>query len=754
MKPWALIAGFLGLAATVFAQQGPHLAYAYPAGGRVGTTFNVTVGGQYLLSVSNAFISGPGVTVTVLDRERPMAQKEFSELRDRLRTLQEKWQNGRNGNATGTNVWTPADAKEREQLRLKILRNPPNRTVNPAMADKVVLQVSVATNAPPGDRELRLGTPLNLSQPLRFCVGTLPEYSRAAANAANPDFDKFIEKLGGKPAPTGTPRNDADLTLPVVANGQIMPGGVDRFHFHAERGHHLVMAVSARQLIPYLADAVPGWFEPVLTVFDANGKELAAAARFHLRPDPVLCFDPPRDGEYVVEVHDTIFRGREDFVYRLAIGEIPYVTAIYPLGGPLGSTTSIHLTGWNLTQTSLRHPNTAAGITTLTGEFFNAVPFAVDTLPEADARGDGETPADARAVTLPVILNGRISRPGAANVFSFTGHAGDNVVAEIMARRLDSPLDSFLRLTDAKGKTIAFNDDFEDKGSGLNTHHADSYLMQTLPADGTYFIHVTDTQGGGGPDYAYRLRLSAPQPDFALRVVPSSLSLRPGASGPLKVYAVRRDGFTNAITLTLHDSPGFSLAGGRIENGQTQAQFTVKAPLFPLERPETLVVAGVANWGGLKLSHEAVPAEDMMQAFMYRHLVPEQRLMVAVSGPSRPFMRDAFRITSATPVRLPSGGSARVRVTAPGTGFLERFNLELSSPPDGIALEEVTATPAGFELRISGDADKLKPGQAGNLICELTQKSTGAAKNKKFNPSGKRGAVATLPAIPFVITEQ
>ena len=31
------------------------------------------------------------------------------------------------------------------------------------------------------------------------------------------------------------------------------------------------MAASARELIPYLADAVPGWFQPVLAVFDAKG---------------------------------------------------------------------------------------------------------------------------------------------------------------------------------------------------------------------------------------------------------------------------------------------------------------------------------------------------------------------------------------------------------------------------------------------------------------------------------------------------
>ena len=47
-----------------------------------------------------------------------------------------------------------------------------------------------------------------------------------------------------------------------------------------------------------------------------------------------------------------------------------------------------------------------------------------------------------------------------------------------------------------------------------------------LPADGTYYVHIGDTARNGGEEYAYRLRISAPRPDFALRVVPSSIGLR------------------------------------------------------------------------------------------------------------------------------------------------------------------------------------------------------------------------------------
>ena len=96
-------------------------------------------------------------------------------------------------------------------------------------------------------------------------------------------------------------------------------------------------------------------------------------------------------------------------------------------------------------------------------------------------------------MSLPIIVNGRMDRPGDWDVFEVEGKAGETIVAEVYARRLGSPLDSFLKVTGADGKIIALNDDHFDAASGLNTDHADSYLMVKLPADGKYFIHLGDT---------------------------------------------------------------------------------------------------------------------------------------------------------------------------------------------------------------------------------------------------------------------
>lgn len=48
----------------------------------------------------------------------------------------------------------------------------------------------------------------------------------------------------------------------------------------------------------------------------------------------------------------------------------------------------------------------------------------------------------------------------------------------------------------------------------------------------------------------------------------------------------------------------------------------------------TLEIEGIAGCGSRIVHRRAVPAEDMMQAFLYRHWVPAQQLVVRVSEPA------------------------------------------------------------------------------------------------------------------------
>lgn len=749
---------------TVWGQFIPHLGYVYPAGGRQGSTFQVVVGGQNLVSATNVYFSGAGIQATVVDFNRPMPQNEFTKLRDELKELQSKraasFSRPRSGSArartaSSTNTWTAADEKRMAEIRARILKNPPNRQANPAIAETVTLVVRTEPDAEPGEREIRLSAPNGLSNPLHFQIGTLPEFSKPAIKAANPDLDRVLERLGRSPSTTSN-RFEMAVSLPAAVNGQIPPGGVDRYRFRARQGQNLVIAVQARDLIPYLADAVPGWFQATLTLYDAKGRELAYDDDYQFHPDPVLHFVVPKDGEYVIEIKDAIYRGREDFVYRMRLGELPFVTSIFPLGGPADASTPVQLRGWNLptTNITLAGKDKAPGIHPLAwatqDRVLNEVPFAVDSLPECVEQEPNNTTATAHRVTLPCVVNGRVDPPGDSDVFRFDGRAGDEIVAEVWARRLDSPLDSVIKLMDASGRQLAFNDDHEDKGSGLNTHHADSYIRATLPVDGAYFVQLGDAQHHGGPEYGYRLHLRPPQPDFELRLVPSSLSLRSGGSIPLAVYALRNDGFTNEIVLALSEAPdGFKLSGNRIPAGEDQVRLTLTAPFAAARTPVKLAFEGSAFIRGHRVVRPAVPAEDMMQAFAYRHLVPAQELVASVSG--RSFGFAAVRIIGPTPVRLAPGGIARIRFAAPTRGFAGRLQLELNQAPEGITLRSVTPTDLGGELVLECDAAKAKLGEKGNLIVAAFASRPPGNQKPKAAVNTQRNVVGTLPAIPFEI---
>jgi hypothetical protein len=260
-------------------------------------------------------------------------------------------------------------------------------------------------------------------------------------------------------------------------------------------------------------------------------------------------------------------------------------------------------------------------------------------------------------------------------------------------------------------------------------------------------------QHRGGPEYAYRLRLSRPQPDFQLRVVPPSISARAGASVPITVYALRKDGFADEITLTLKDAPpGFALSGNRLPGDKEQVPVTLSVPSAALNGPFSLSLEGRATIQGREVSRAVVPAEDMMQAFAYRHLVPAQELKVAVSG--RDFSRSPVRVIGDSPTRIPAGGIGRILLGVPPNVAPERIDLKLSDPPEGISIQSVTRSREGVAVLIQSDAAKVKLGQKGNLILTATGKKFGSASSNAKPAKQKAPPTMTLPAVPYEIVGQ
>lgn len=729
----ALLLGASALPA--FAQQGrriPRVGYLYPAGVQRGTSCEVTAGGQFLDGVTQAFVSGSGVTITLVRYEKPLPGKRMTELRDYIQDARKK---AMDAVAQGTQLAKPFDQRRfdrvdnisivlkeagatddeiREFVKKRRQDRDPKRQQNQQISETAVFKIDVAPDAAPGPREMRLLTPLGLTNPMAFCVGTFVEGYKDAAEGKKADAVQTI-------------------VIPSVFNGQILPGETDRVAFQARRGARLVAAVQARDLIPYLADAVPGWFQPVLRLTDANGREVAYSNAFRYSPDPVLSCEIPADGQYRLEIRDALYRGREDFVYRVTVGEIPFITGIYPLGVRTGAAAALDVTGWNIARKRIILPPQAGeGIRRVAdlsnGTVISDPALDATTLPEIEEKEPNNAAQSAQAVALPAVVNGRIGVPGGEDVFAVSCEAGREIVAEVVARRLGSPLDSWLKITDALGTQVAFNDDRDDKGAALLTHQADSLIRFTPTAQGTYYIHLGDAQKRGGPEYAYRLRLSPPRPDFALRWAPSCINApRPGVTLPFTVYALRRDGFEGEIRLAFKDAPpGFVLEGGCIPAGQDQARVTVTFPTEPTPAPVPIPVEGRAIVAGREVVHPAVPADDMLQAFAYHHLVPAQSLVAYVSGSGRGGGALGTLKTEGVATLAP-GGTAKVilasvaRRLASGTN--ERIQLQLSEPPEGIRIESVVPEGDGIAVILRAEAS-VAPGLRGNLIAEAFREQT------------------------------
>lgn len=750
---WGAVALSGLLASPAHAQREPHIGYLYPAGAQAGTTAEIVLGGQHLEGLSEVLITGTGVSATIGKFRRPLTPREATLLRDKIQQAREQLQaegkkvdlRRRQGamadflRILGELQVTEEDLERLEEDRAR--ENDPKRQPNAQLEETVLLSLSLDATAEPGRREVRVRTPAGLSSPFGFHVGQFPEVLEREPN-----------DLGAEEA--------IAQSLPYVLNGQIMPGDVDRFRFPAKRGQRLVFQVSARELVPYLADAVPGWFQAVVALYDPAGKEVGYADDYRFHPDPILTYRVEQDGLHELEIRDSIYRGREDFVYRITIGELPLLTSVFPLGVQQGTSTTVALSGWNLPSETLvvdaadmqpgRHPLSVV----YRKHRSNEVPFVVDTLPEFLEQEPNNTIDTAQPLTPPGIVNGRVDQPGDWDVYRFDGRAGGQVMVEVMARRLDSPLDSVLKLTDAQGTLLLINDDFVDAASGLVTHHADSQLHITLPADGTYFIHVGDVQNKGGPAYAYRLRVSARQPDFALRVVPPSVNARPGTTVPLTLHAVRRDGFDQDIEIRLKNPPaGFQISGGWVPADQDKITLTLTVPDSARDEPYRIELEGRAEVRGEELVRRVVPAAHMMQAFIYFHLVPADDLMVYVSGRAAP--RSA--VTSIQPqqtaeqlLKIPSGSMVRYPLVIPNRANLNDVGVELHEPPDGITVVRVLRESGRLVMLLSADAELAKPGLKGNLVFNVFVERQATGRDGR--PGARRRVpLGSFPAVPFEV---
>jgi hypothetical protein len=597
--------------------------------------------------------------------------------------------------------------------------------------DTLRISVTIAADAALGERDLRVWTPGGISNRYRFMIGDLAELNEVEPNNSPAQAQRLP-------------------SLPVLVNGQIVEGDRDDFRFAAKAGQTLVCALQGRALLPYIADAVPGWLDACLTLYDADGRELAYVDDFHLGPDPVLIYSVPKDGEYVLEVRDVLYRGRPAFVYRLSIGALPYVTSLFPLGGQRNTTVKLDLRGVNLPAASLDLALAADSpplrfVSPLgVGLACNRLPLAVDGWPEVRAAEPNHSQAQAQRVGVPVTINGRIQQSGQSDYFIFASQASQALAMEVQARRLGSPLDSMLYLYNAKGQELARNDDWvdPDPGMALLVHHLDSRLVYTFPAAGDYVLRIKDVQRNAGEEYAYRLAIAPPRPDFALLVSPDNPRLGKGDTAILTVKAIRKDGFGGEIRVAARDlPPGFAASEAVVPAGQDTARLTITAPSGGPVGIFTPALAGTGVLGKESLVRPAQPAEEIMQAFSVKHNVPTQELAVAVIEPALLVL--STNVPPERPLEVRRESEVQVVIKAGRLGDAKGpVAVSLDSPPAWLTLKPAPAA-------IPADKQEV------TLTLSISKQAPAGGRQDLFFSgtlnTGKETATRQCPAVPIKV---
>src|SRR6266571_9257942 len=210
-----------------------------------------------------------------------------------------------------------ADLDELNQLRFSdpniTASGKTSQAADQAEANKFV--VSIASNVPPGTYEVRAIGRFGVSNPRTFVVGDQPETIAPPTNHA---------------AASAT-----EITLGTMVNGRATPNAADYFKFAARKGQRLLAECSAQ--------VIDSRLEPVLVLYDADGRELERNRRGGL-----LDFTSTQDAQLVLQTHDITFRGGEEYPYRLAITSGPHLDFILPPAGLPGSKTNYTLFGRNL----------------------------------------------------------------------------------------------------------------------------------------------------------------------------------------------------------------------------------------------------------------------------------------------------------------------------------------------------------------------------------------------------------------------
>lgn len=389
--------------------------------------------------------------------------------------------------------------------------------------NKVTCKFAIAPEVQPGNHLFRIRTKSGLSHGRYFYVGPFPNVEEKE------------------------PNNDIETPQKVGFNqtieGIVQTEDVDYFQVTAKKGQRISLEVEGLRL-GYTT------FDPYIAILDQNRFEKVVSDDTILhRQDGYCSYEVEEDGDYLVMIRDSSYRGGSTSAYRLHVGSFIRPDVVYPSGAKAGTKPKVRFITADGTsfEEEVALPaesvekyllfSSDAAKAAPSGNTFRVSDFENVLEVEPNESRESATPAKGE----PIALNGIIEKEGDTDYFKLPLKKGQKLEIQTFAQSIGSPLDSVIVVYDAKGKSLGSNDD------GGGRRRLDSKSTISIPEDGEYFLRVYDHLGRGGPTFVYRMELRTTAPE----VYYASPMIRNNDSHTRQYIAIPRGGrYASLVNVT------------------------------------------------------------------------------------------------------------------------------------------------------------------------------------------------------------
>ena len=359
--------------------------------------------------------------------------------------------------------------------------------------------------------------------------------------------------------------------IPATLTGVIEKGeDRDYFKFSIDAPTQLVFHCRCMRLQDRIHD-LQKHADPMITVKNSQGSTIAANDNY-FAADPFMVVKFEQAGEYYLEVRDVRFTGNKYWNYAIDVLNRPFATNVFPLAISATETTTFELIGESVPADKMvTHTPTTAGLSlgpqmvslVDAQQVFDPVPVYVsEQTILLESMTDNNDKEHAQQVQVPAVINGRISNDADIDYYQFEAKKGDKISFEIIARRRQSMLDSYIVLENSAGVQLKTADDFQ---FGRRTYWDSRIENYVIPADGTYYIAVYDRHLRGGAEFVYALEITHSTPSFELLLDTAKTLTAPGTGGVVFCRVKRLNGFTGEVQLHVTGMPtGVIAYSGRI----------------------------------------------------------------------------------------------------------------------------------------------------------------------------------------------